>query len=307
MVRIALIAWICLWASTGFAESETDKAIADRQVKILREMAAGGTVDAYFQLGLMAQDDTEFERFTPDEALQFLAIAARAGHDESVRSLAFALLRAGDETLRDEVATLVAISAVLGDTQAVVDLKLMPKFTPITEQQIVDGFNTAIDRVGESQILDCARLEANLCPSWTADLSKLHPRHIFHARALLAEGPYVDMAGIEAVFDETLEKYSAFTGKRQARFREQQERANQELEDQLANERRSGESLSADEFRRLQTDRTVRKFLAVEAKEDFDMHRERVVQALEQINAYRKTEDRVTIEALEARLERGDQ
>jgi hypothetical protein len=303
-----VVFWV-LATVTSSGLAQTDPSVTKRQVAVLQEMADQGVIDAYFQLGMLAQVDAEGILFTPEQANLYLAVAASAGHTDALRSLAFALLETGQESLRGEVAVLIAQAAVLGSRQAAVDLKLLPKFTPVDPDQIVDGFGTALERLGRSQTLDCDLIDAALCPESARSLARIRPRDVFYARALIAEGPYPDLASVHQVFNDVLEGYSAFADNR-TEYLERRDQANARIAVVEEEKQREAErmrtltgSQAASANRRVQSHEAVRKYLAQQSQEDIDLYRDRIVDALQKVNQYRNASDQIRIDDLLQRQE----
>ena len=133
MIRTLAIALsLGLLASpAGLAQSSP---LIEAQVEVLEELADEGVVDALYELAKLASRPESAPYFDAGAGDRYLALSAASGRASAVRWLAYRLLL--EYEAGDEAAALLSASALMGDTQSMLDLRLWPLIGPIREAQI---------------------------------------------------------------------------------------------------------------------------------------------------------------------------
>lgn len=234
MMRVAAflaVFGIVASASAGAASPPANPQVLKATVEVLEELADEGVVDALYQLAdLASRPDTE-SYFEAGAGFRYLALSAASGRASAVRWLAYRL--ALDTDARGEAAVLLSAAALMGDSQAVVDLRLWPLLGPADEAAMLAGFAEALDRLSAGRLLDCPSLPFD-CPANIREATGLNARAVLLASAWKNQAPAADIDSLLARFGPEARAYDAFPQARYQRFLVEERRHNQPIRERLA-------------------------------------------------------------------------
>lgn len=290
-----------LASSAGFAQSSP---LIEAKVEVLEELADEGVVDALYELARLATRPESAPYFDAEAGDRYLALSAASGRASAVRWLAYRLLL--EYEAGDEAAALLSASALMGDTQSMLDLRLWPLIGPIREDRITAGFAVALERLAAGALLDCGRLPFE-CPPNLADVTALDPSTILRAIAWKNEQRSDPLEAIIARLERGERPYEPFPESRYRRFLAEQREDNQRILEGLAPG--SAESTaSMDWERRTYLDRqrmrddTAREFLTASRQAVAGRYLETLQAGLRTINQHRDADRPISAADLDLNL-----
>jgi len=234
MTRVGALLVICVFLASAAAGAESPPGkpqVLKATVEVLEELAEEGVVDALYQLAdLASRPDTE-SYFDEGDGFRYLTLSAASGRASAVRWLAYRLVLETDA--RDEAAVLLSAAALMGDSRAVIDLRLWPLLGPVDEAGMLAGFAEALDRLSSGRLFDCETLPFD-CPANLREATSLNATAVLLASAWKNQAPAADDESLVARFGPEAGAYEAFPDARYRRFLEEERRHNRPLRERLA-------------------------------------------------------------------------
>lgn len=271
-------------------------------VEVLEELADEGVVDALYQLADLASRPDTQAYFEEGAGFRYLALSAASGRASAVRWLAYRL--ALETEARAEAAVLLSAAAVMGDSQAVLDLRLWPLLGPVDEAQMLAAFAEALDRLSAGRLIDCQRLPFD-CPDNIREATALDASAVLLASAWKNQAPAADTGSLVARFGRMADAYVAFPDARYQRFLDEERHQNRPLRERLADA--SAQSPGALDWeagayrdRQRMRDESASAYIDNSRSSSVRRYLDGLEERLEAINRHRSSARAIELDAIEA-------
>lgn len=230
-LRFLMLSLVALAAGVAAEARGQAPEVTRATIEVLEELANEGVVDALYQLADLAAGEDAEAYFEAGDGFRYLALSAASGRASAVRWLAYRLALESDAAT--EAAVLLSASALMGDAQAVNDIRLWPLLGPVDERQMLRSFRIALDRLAQGRLMDCERLPF-ACPDNLAAVTALDASTVLRAGAWRNRPPAEDIEQVVAGFGPDLAAYVAFPESRYRRFLAEQRSDNRPVRERLA-------------------------------------------------------------------------
>lgn len=305
MTRVAAFAVFVGSLACGVvgAASPTERPqVLKATVEVLEELADEGVVDALYQLADLASRPGTEAYFEEGAGFRYLALSAASGRASAVRWLAYRL--ALETQARTEAAVLLSAAALMGDSQAVLDLRLWPLLGPVDEDEMLAGFAEALERLSAGRLFDCERLPFD-CPDNIREATALDASTVLLASAWKHQPPAADAGSLVARFGTKAAAYVAFPDARYQRFLTEERDYNRPIRERLA---AAADDATADldwetgayRDRQRMRDDSARRFIENSRSSSIRRYLDGLETRLEAINRHRSDARAIELDAIEA-------